>query len=137
MYPPIQQCPNGHALCSDCRALALVIDTCPPCRSGMGNIRCLALEKLVDALEFPCKYADAGCDEIFPYSTKVDHEKCKLKPYACPINDADCLITDDVLQMVAHLRTHRSDLELSGSDRVGDNSFELRFRYIIELNYVL
>eukprot|EP00249_Psilotum_nudum_P025685 c30466_g1_i1 orf=1-270(-) len=30
MYPPIHQCPNGHTLCSDCKAR--VHNRCPTCR---------------------------------------------------------------------------------------------------------
>ncbi|RRT48423.1 hypothetical protein B296_00049645 [Ensete ventricosum] len=44
MYPPIHQCSNGHTLCSGCKPR--VHNRCPTCRHELGNIRCLALEKL-------------------------------------------------------------------------------------------
>ncbi|KAG0471489.1 hypothetical protein HPP92_016035 [Vanilla planifolia] len=44
MFPPIQQCPSGHTICSECKNR--VNNRCPICRKEIGDIRCLALEKL-------------------------------------------------------------------------------------------
>ncbi|XP_028790979.1 E3 ubiquitin-protein ligase SINAT4 isoform X2 [Neltuma alba] len=44
MYPPIHQCHNGHTLCSTCKTR--VHNRCPTCRQELGDIRCLALEKV-------------------------------------------------------------------------------------------
>nr|ACJ84732.1 unknown [Medicago truncatula] len=54
MYPPIHQCHNGHTLCSTCKTR--VHNRCPTCRQELGDIRCLALEKVAESLELPCKY---------------------------------------------------------------------------------
>nr|GEZ47058.1 E3 ubiquitin-protein ligase DIS1-like isoform X2 [Tanacetum cinerariifolium] len=51
MYPPIHQCSNGHTLCSGCKPR--VHNRCPTCRHELGNIRCLALEKVAASLELP------------------------------------------------------------------------------------
>uniref|UniRef100_A0A8R7K000 E3 ubiquitin-protein ligase Sina-like RING finger domain-containing protein n=1 Tax=Triticum urartu TaxID=4572 RepID=A0A8R7K000_TRIUA len=49
MYPPVHQCSNGHAIYSECRPR---VHNCrPTCRSELGNIRCLALEKVGASLE--------------------------------------------------------------------------------------
>ncbi|PNY13129.1 E3 ubiquitin-protein ligase sinat5-like protein, partial [Trifolium pratense] len=58
MYPPIHQCSNGHTLCSDCKPR--VHDRCPTCWHELGNIRCLALEKVAASLELPCKYQECS-----------------------------------------------------------------------------
>ncbi|KAF5961991.1 hypothetical protein HYC85_003200 [Camellia sinensis] len=82
MYPPIHQilvsggghgivCHNGHTLCSTCKVR--VHNRCPTCRQELGDIRCLALEKVAESLELPCKYCSLGCPEIFPYYSKLKH----------------------------------------------------------------
>ncbi|KAL9671876.1 hypothetical protein QQ045_009449 [Rhodiola kirilowii] len=58
MYPPIHQCQNGHTLCSVCKPR--VHNRCPTCRHELGNIRCLALEKVTASLELPCKFQRFG-----------------------------------------------------------------------------
>ncbi|KAG8094467.1 hypothetical protein GUJ93_ZPchr0012g21751 [Zizania palustris] len=60
MYPPIHQCQNGHTLCSTCKAR--VHNRCPTCRQELGDIRCLALEKVAESLELPCKHYSLGSE---------------------------------------------------------------------------
>ncbi|KAH0833787.1 hypothetical protein HID58_092461 [Brassica napus] len=47
----------------------------PTCRYELGNIRCLALEKVAESLEVSCRYQSLGCHDIFPYYSKVKHEQ--------------------------------------------------------------
>uniref|UniRef100_A0A6V7QZ07 RING-type E3 ubiquitin transferase n=1 Tax=Ananas comosus var. bracteatus TaxID=296719 RepID=A0A6V7QZ07_ANACO len=110
MYPPIHQCPNGHTLCSNCKLR--VHNHCPTCRHELGNIRCLALEKVAESLELPCRYQDSGCSEIFPYYAKLKHELlCRFRPYNCPYAGAECLVTGDIPTLVAHLKNdHKVDM---------------------------
>ncbi|CAI5509403.1 unnamed protein product [Closterium sp. Naga37s-1] len=110
MFPPIHQCPNGHTLCSHCKAR--VHNRCPTCRYELGNIRCLALEKVAESLELPCKHHTLGCPEILPYYCKVKHEAlCAFRPYCCPYAGSECAVTGDVLALVAHLRDdHKVDM---------------------------
>lgn len=114
MYPPIHQCPNGHTLCSGCKSR--VHNRCPTCRYELGNIRCLALEKVAASLELPCKYQSYGCQEIFPYYSKLKHEaQCTFRPYNCPYAGSECTVTGDIPFLVAHLRDdHKVDMH-SGS----------------------
>ncbi|XP_057818591.1 E3 ubiquitin-protein ligase DIS1 [Cryptomeria japonica] len=109
MYPPIHQCPNGHTLCHVCKAR--VNNRCPTCRYELGNIRCLALEKVAASLELPCKYQCYGCQEIFPYYSKLKHEaQCPLRPYNCPYAGSECKVVGDIPSLVAHLRgDHKVD----------------------------
>ncbi|XP_022746911.1 E3 ubiquitin-protein ligase SINAT2-like [Durio zibethinus] len=110
MYPPIHQCPNGHTLCSNCKTR--VHNCCPTCRYDLGNIRCLALEKVAESLEIPCKYQNLGCHDIFPYYSKLKHEQCCwFRPYNCPYVGSECSITGDIPTLVAHLTDdHKVDM---------------------------
>ncbi|KAG8657765.1 E3 ubiquitin-protein ligase SINAT2 isoform X1 [Manihot esculenta] len=110
MCPPIYQCPNGHTLCSYCKAR--IHNACPTCRGELGNIRCLALEKVAESLELPCKYQIVGCPDIFPYYSKLKHEKnCKYRPYNCPYAGAECSVTGDIPLLVMHLKNdHKVDM---------------------------
>ncbi|GMY24232.1 hypothetical protein FCV25MIE_19474 [Fagus crenata] len=81
MYPPIHQ------------------NRCPTCRQELGDIRCLALEKVAESLELPCKYFSLGCPEIFPYYSKLKHEAVY------------CSVVGDIPFLVAHLRDdHKVDM---------------------------
>ncbi|PKI40479.1 hypothetical protein CRG98_039115 [Punica granatum] len=110
MYPPIYQCHNGHTLCSTCKTR--VHNRCPTCRQELGDIRCLALEKVAESLELPCKYCSLGCPEIFPYYSKLKHETlCNFRPYTCPYAGSECSVTGDIPFLVAHLRDdHKVDM---------------------------
>lgn len=104
------QCHNGHTLCSSCKAK--VHNRCPTCRQELGDIRCLALEKIAESLELPCKYNYLGCPEIFPYYSKLKHESiCNFRPYNCPYAGSECSIVGDIPSLVAHLRDdHKVDM---------------------------
>ncbi|KAH0662091.1 hypothetical protein AABB24_031037 [Solanum stoloniferum] len=110
MYPPIHQCHNGHTLCSTCKTR--VHNRCPTCRQELGDIRCLALEKVAESLELPCKYFSLGCPEIFPYYSKLKHETlCNFRPYSCPYAGSECSVTGDIPYLVTHLRDdHKVDM---------------------------
>jgi E3 ubiquitin-protein ligase SIAH1 len=110
MYPPIHQCPNGHTLCSCCKLR--VHNRCPTCRYELGNIRCLALEKVAESLELPCRFQSLGCPDIFPYYSKLKHEsQCTFRPYNCPYAGSECSVKGDIAWLVAHLRDeHKVDM---------------------------
>nr|ABR13700.1 SINA1 [Zea mays] len=110
MFPPIHQCPNGHTLCSTCKAR--VHNRCPTCRQELGDIRCLALEKVAESLELPCRYYSLGCPEIMPYYSKIKHEaQCGLRPYSCPYAGSECGAAGDIPSLVSHLRDdHKVDM---------------------------
>ncbi|KAH1217516.1 E3 ubiquitin-protein ligase DIS1 [Glycine max] len=110
MYPPIHQCSNGHTICSGCKPR--VHNRCPTCRHELGNIRCLALEKVAASLELPCKYQGFGCIGIYPYYSKLKHEsQCAHRPYNCPYAGSECSIMGDIPYLVAHLKDdHKVDM---------------------------
>lgn len=103
------QCPNGHTLCSKCQTK---VRCCPICRHELGNIRCLALERVAESLELPCKYQIHGCQDIFPYHGRLRHEQnCRFRPYKCPYAGADCPVSGSVPFLVEHLkRDHNVDM---------------------------
>ncbi|XP_047333892.1 putative E3 ubiquitin-protein ligase SINAT1 [Impatiens glandulifera] len=112
MYPPIYQCPNGHTLCSDCKTIRVQNNRCPECRHELGNIRCLALEKVAESLELPCRFNALGCREIVPYRTKLNHENnnCTFRPYTCPYAGSECSVTGHIPYLVNHLKDdHKVD----------------------------
>ncbi|RWV83914.1 hypothetical protein GW17_00054417 [Ensete ventricosum] len=108
-HPPLQ-CPNGRTLCSSCKLR--VHNHCPTCRQELGNIRCLALEKVAESLELPCRYHNLGCLEIHPYYSKLKHEQlCRFRPYNCPCAGSECLVKGDIPMLVAHVKNdHKVDM---------------------------
>ncbi|KAE9593908.1 putative aminoacyltransferase, E1 ubiquitin-activating enzyme [Lupinus albus] len=111
MYPPIHQCPNGHTLCSNCK-IEVVHNICPTCHHDLGNIRCLALEKVAESLDLPCRYQTLGCHAIFPYYSKLKHEQnCGFRPYNCPYAGSECPVFGDIRTLVSHLKDdHNVDM---------------------------
>ncbi|KAK6928890.1 Seven-in-absentia protein, TRAF-like domain, partial [Dillenia turbinata] len=103
-------CSNGHTLCSGCKPR--VHNRCPTCRHELGNIRCLALEKVAASLELPCKYQSFGCMGIYPYYSKLKHEsQCVYRPYNCPYAGSECTVIGDIPYLVAHLKDdHKVDM---------------------------
>jgi len=89
-----------------------VHNRCPTCRQELGDIRCLALEKVAESLELPCKYYNLGCLGIFPYYSKLKHEsQCNFRPYSCPYAGSECAAVGDITFLVAHLRDdHKVDM---------------------------
>ena len=104
------QCHNGHTLCSACKTR--VHNRCPTCRQELGEIRCLALEKIAESLELPCKYSSFGCLEISPYYSKLKHEAiCNFRPFSCPYAGYECSVVGDIPFLVSHLRDdHKVDM---------------------------
>lgn len=104
------QCSNGHTLCSGCKPR--VHNRCPTCRHELGNIRCLALEKVAASLELPCKYQSFGCSGIYPYYSKLKHEsQCQYRPYSCPYAGSECTVAGDIPYLVNHLKDdHKVDM---------------------------
>ncbi|KAF3595537.1 hypothetical protein DY000_02027434 [Brassica cretica] len=124
MYPPLHQCQNGHTFCSTCKVR--VHNRFPTCRQELGDIRCLALEKVAESLELPCKYFNLGCPEIFPYYSKLKHESvCNFRPYGCPYTLAPSVLGMGPVYMAflrfmgdeEEARRYSYSLEVGGSGR--------------------
>lgn len=115
--PPITQCPSGHIVCASCRPK---LPSCPSCRGPIGDIRNLAMDKVAANIQFPCRYQNAGCTDIFFYQDKPDHEEvCEYRPYHCPCPGASCRWQGSLEQVMPHLRhAHTSITTLQGEDIV-------------------
>ena len=109
------QCHNGHTLCSGCKAR--VLNKCPTCRHQLGDIRCLALEKMAESLQLHCKYEEFGCPEIIPYYTKLMHEdSCNFRPYSCPCSGWECSVVGDIPLLVSHLTDYHKAVMFNSCD---------------------
>lgn len=68
----IQICRNGHSLCSKCRN---AVQFCPLCRGLFTKMRNYTLEALVALFEYPCKYAEEGCETYLKKAEIADHQR--------------------------------------------------------------
>ncbi|KAI3445122.1 hypothetical protein Pfo_001787 [Paulownia fortunei] len=106
MYPPIHQvttlsCPNLR-----CTTAVQIADV------NLGNIRCLALEKVAASLELLYNYQIFGCIAIYSEYNKLKHEsQCDFRPYNCPYAGSKCSAIGDILFLVSHLKDdHKVDM---------------------------
>ncbi|KAF4361348.1 hypothetical protein G4B88_005138 [Cannabis sativa] len=106
MYPPIQQCSNGHPLCSRCKSF---VNRCPTCRRALGNIRCLVLEQMAESFQLSCAYELFGCNAKFPYPNGLKHEKnCEHRLFNCPnpVLGKSCSFSGNISSLLNHLKSH-------------------------------
>lgn len=90
---------------------------CPTCRNELGDIRCLALEKVAASVSLPCSYQSFGCPAVLPYYNKLKHElQCNFRPYNCPYAGSECIVVGNIPQLVAHLEDdHKVDMHNGSS----------------------
>ncbi|XP_010470542.1 PREDICTED: E3 ubiquitin-protein ligase SINA-like 5 isoform X1 [Camelina sativa] len=86
---PIYQCTNGHLSCSSC--CKKINNRCSFCTSPIGDIRCRAMEKVIEATIVPCPNAKYGCKESTTYGNKSSiHEKvCVFARCFCPLQNCN------------------------------------------------
>jgi len=75
---PVPVCPNGHFVCPKCKK-----ESCPTCRSIMGNNMSILAGTIIDNIEHQCKFED--CDQSFLLTDLEKHEE------ACPHRTVFCL----------------------------------------------
>ncbi|ESQ28691.1 hypothetical protein EUTSA_v10018712mg [Eutrema salsugineum] len=79
----IFQCDNGHIACSSC--CTKLRNKCPFCTFPIGNYRCRAMERIVEAIMVPCPNAKHGCTEKLSYGKELVHVKeCSFSLCYCP-----------------------------------------------------
>ncbi|XP_021737319.1 E3 ubiquitin-protein ligase SINA-like 10 [Chenopodium quinoa] len=97
---PVFQCYSGHIACSSC---CVSLDKkCPSCRGIIGNIRCRAIEKVIESVQVSCCYLGYGCKKSISYCIKHEHEdKCIYAPCICPF--PDCLFRGSPMRLSSHM----------------------------------
>ena len=116
--PIIYQCDSGHIICTTCKQK---VQCCPSCRGPLGGVRNLAMEKVADSVQFPCKYVGSGCREKMQHVKKRQHEEqCQYRPYSCPCPGTTCTWQGGNLSLVlSHLLSaHKTITTLVGEDIV-------------------
>ncbi|GLG98385.1 Probable E3 ubiquitin-protein ligase sinah, partial [Gryllus bimaculatus] len=79
MFPPIEQCVNGHSVCARCR---LCVSECPECKGRFAGTRCRRLEAICEVLlPRPCRHSTLGCRERLFADALPQHEAaCGFRP---------------------------------------------------------
>jgi hypothetical protein len=78
---PIIQCKNGHAVCKSCHAR---LSLCPSCQEPI-DVRAWHLEKFLELMPVPCKFAENGCELKIRYRHRDAHQqKCNKGMVNCP-----------------------------------------------------
>ncbi|XP_068082071.1 E3 ubiquitin-protein ligase siah2 isoform X2 [Anabrus simplex] len=79
----IEECSNGHCICSSCRKN---LSSCPQCKAAFSGHRNRLAESMAAKLIFPCQNADVGCSEMTNGSKLLEHQSvCSLRMYNCYI----------------------------------------------------
>jgi E3 ubiquitin-protein ligase SIAH1 len=100
MQSPITLCEKGYSICKNCKPK---IRACSVCRGRLGNIRCLALEKLANELHYPCSYRKFGCKETYTAHLIADHQAERpYSPYECPLEA--CRWEGKHLELLEHVK---------------------------------
>ncbi|KAL1206998.1 E3 ubiquitin-protein ligase SINA-like 7 [Cardamine amara subsp. amara] len=85
---PIEMCDNGHVACSCC--CPKLSNKCPACASSIGQIRCRAMESVLESIFVPCRNEKLGCTQNVSYVKESTHAKeCYFSPCSCPVQDCD------------------------------------------------
>ena len=93
---PVPVCPNGHVVCQTCKR-----DSCPTCRTAMGNGMSLLAGTVLENIDHKCKFED--CIENFALLDLEKHEVvCPHRTVNCP--DSKCAVKTPLAKLVQHLR---------------------------------
>ncbi|MBA0551228.1 hypothetical protein Golob_022122 [Gossypium lobatum] len=113
MYPPIHQVirckslkDNGHRVVEkEGKFMSIEEDNSSFAQMDTLCVRTARLECTTVAQH-------AGCQDIFPYYSKLKHEQhCRFRPYNCPYAGSDCSVTGDIPTLVSHLKDdHKVDM---------------------------
>jgi len=80
--PPVPCCSNGHVICNKCKDK---VDVCPTCRVAMTNCVSQVAATIIQRIEHPCDWREAGCQEKCDISSIVGHEeRCGYRQVRCP-----------------------------------------------------
>ncbi|XP_020588571.1 putative E3 ubiquitin-protein ligase SINA-like 6 [Phalaenopsis equestris] len=112
LRPPIFQCRNGHIACYIC--CPKLLNKCHVCSQPIGNRRCIALEKVIESMLSPCKYANLGCRAVLSFAVKADHEECcGHAALFCPISN--CTFSGSRNLLFAHAKRKHGNISMNFS----------------------
>merc|ERR1719367_482152 len=80
--PPVPCCQNGHVICIKCKER---VEVCPTCRVTMTNCVSQVAATIIQRIQHPCDWRDAGCPERCDINTIHGHEeRCGFRQVRCP-----------------------------------------------------
>ncbi|CAH2001933.1 unnamed protein product [Acanthoscelides obtectus] len=102
MSPPFGQCSHGHVICPRCYDL---LSRCPICRSPKISAHPVVIERIYDVTPLPCKFEPRGCKLLIKGKYLKRHEeRCKFKPWTCPLQPMNCHWEGDRHDLLTHLQ---------------------------------
>jgi len=80
--PPVPCCSNGHVICNKCKDK---VDVCPTCRVAMTTCVSQVAATIIQRIQHPCDWRDAGCLVRCDISSIHSHEeRCGFRQVRCP-----------------------------------------------------
>lgn len=80
--PPVPCCQNGHVICTRCKEK---VEHCPTCRIPMTNCVSQVAATIIQRIQHPCDFRDAGCQQRFDINAIDQHEeRCMYRLVRCP-----------------------------------------------------
>jgi len=93
-HGPVPVCPNGHFVCSKCKA-----DSCPTCRTPMGEGKSLLALIVLENIDHSCKFDN--CEKKFSFGDIENHEAlCSHRMVSCP--KPNCQVKVPLPKLVDH-----------------------------------
>lgn len=90
------QCENGHVAFSDC--CSKNVGAYPFCHKKIGDIRCRAIENVLESLKGACQNSKYGCKSKLTFDQRKEHwNTCSFGPCACPLSDCDFITSSKKL----------------------------------------
>merc|ERR1719492_211687 len=125
--PPVPCCQNGHVICGKCKEK---VEVCPTCRVTMTNCVSQVAATIIQKIQHPCDFREAGCDQRCDINTISAHEEsCRYRVVRCPHWACDETIS------VTHLTSHVLAQGDNGDSGCGDNYMSKPLPYQEEIEY--
>jgi hypothetical protein len=113
---PIFLCTNGHNICSNCKPK---LTQCGLCNGRLTNTRNYAIESIVAASKFKCRY---GCEELVKGDQQEKHGKsCQLRPIPCNEHSASTKCNGRLIPFQDYF-THLKDAHKISGEGVRDGN---------------
>ena len=75
--PPVPCCQNGHVICAKCKEK---VEVCPTCRVTMTNCVSQVAATIIQKIQHPCDFREAGCEARCDINSIEEHEQsCRFR----------------------------------------------------------